>query len=88
MKLPELIMSVALIAAAADCWARAPGKADAMPPSTTQTDLDFARYDVDRNGVLSNAELLKHPMAAHAPMADANGDGHLDKAEFAALEAM
>ena len=87
MKLPEWIMFVALIAATGDCLAREPE--DAPPPHAQSQSADaFARYDVDSNDVLSKAELLKHPMGAHASMADANRDGALDKAEFAALEAM
>ena len=87
MKLPEWIMFVSLIAATGDCLAREPEDAPS-PQAQSQSADAFARYDVDRNGQLSRAELLKHPMGAHASMADANRDGALDKAEFAALEAM
>ena len=87
MKLPEWIMFVALIAATGDCLAREPEHAS-PPHAESQSVNAFTRYDVDRNGLLSKVELLKHPMGAHASMADANRDGALDKAEFAALEAM
>ena len=88
MKLSEWIMFVALVAATGDCLARDPEHKHATPPVGTQTADAFARCDQDRNGVLSMAELRKHPMGAHAAMADANRDGVLDKGEFAALEAM
>lgn len=88
MKLPEWIMFAALVLATGDCLARDPQPASPTRPSTAQRADAFARHDKDRNGVLSKAELATHPMGAHAAMADANGDGVLDKAEFAALEAM
>lgn len=48
----------------------------------------FAALDINKDGVLSKAEIAKHPMAAHAGMVDANKDGKLSKSEFAALESM
>ena len=48
----------------------------------------FAVLDTNKDGVLSKAELAKHPMAAHASMVDANKDGVLDRSEFAALQGM
>jgi Ca2+-binding EF-hand superfamily protein len=48
----------------------------------------FAKLDTDKNGVLSKAELARHPMAAHAAMVDANRDGSLDRKEFEALQRM
>ena len=86
MKVPELIMFAALIIATADCLAREPEQG--MPAAQTQKQDAFAQYDLNRDGVLTMAELASHPMAAHASMIDANGDGKLDKAEFAALESM
>src|SRR5687768_10897775 len=68
MKLPEWIMFVALIAATGDCLAREPEHAS-PPHAESQAVNAFTRYDVDRNGLLSKAELLKHPMGAHASMA-------------------
>jgi Ca2+-binding EF-hand superfamily protein len=86
MKLPEIIMFAALIIATGDCLAREPEQA--VPAGQTRKQDAFAQYDVNRDGVLTMAELARHPMGAHASMADANGDGKLDKTEFAALEAM
>lgn len=88
MKLPEWIMFAALIVAAGTALAREPETARDSKPVAAQSTDAFARYDADRNGKLSKAELEKHPMGAHAQMADANGDGALDKSEFTALEAM
>ena len=88
MKLPEWIMFTALIVAAGTALAREPESARDTKPAATQSADAFARYDSDRNGKLSKSELEKHPMGAHAQMADADGDGALDKSEFAALEAM
>ena len=48
----------------------------------------FAALDANKDGVLSKAELAKHPMAAHASMVDANKDDVLDRSEFAALQGM
>lgn len=48
----------------------------------------FAALDANKDGVLSKAELAKHPMAAHASMVDSNRDGVLDRSEFAALQGM
>ena len=87
MKFPEWIMFAALVAAAGSALARAPQAQDTRPDAQQAADA-FDRYDRDRNGKLSKAELAQHPMGAHAQMADANGDGLLDKREFAALEAM
>ena len=87
MKLPDWIMFSALIIAAGTALAREPEQAHDAQPATQQADA-FDRYDLDRNSQLSKAELVKHPMGAHAQMVDANGDGALDKSEFAALEAM
>lgn len=86
MKLPELIMFAALIIATGDCLARDPEQG--VPAAQTQKQDAFAQYDVNRDGVLTMAELARHPMGAHASMVDANRDGKLDKTEFAALEAM
>lgn len=88
MKFPEWIMFTALVIAASSALAREPEHAHNPQPTMSQRANSFARYDADRDGVLSRAELGKHPMGAHAAMADANRDGLLDKAEFAALEAM
>ena len=87
MKPSEWIMFSALIIAAGTALAREPEHAHETHPATHQADA-FDRYDLDRNSKLSKAELVKHPMGAHAQMVDANGDGALDKSEFAALEAM
>jgi len=87
MKFPEWIMLVALIAATGDCLAREAEHAHPTPPPSQSADA-FTRYDVDRNGTLSMAELRAHPMAAHAPMVDADRNGVLDKLEFAELERM
>jgi Ca2+-binding EF-hand superfamily protein len=57
----------------------------AMPDSTTDT---FAALDANKDGFLSKAELVKHPMAAHAGMVDANKDGKLSRSEFDALQKM
>lgn len=86
MKLPELLMFAALVVATGDCLAGEPAHA----AHTVQAEAKdtFAKYDADRDGVLTAAEVARHPMGAHASMADANRDGKLDKAEFAALEAM
>jgi Ca2+-binding EF-hand superfamily protein len=48
----------------------------------------FAALATNNDGVLSKAELAKHPMAAHASMVDANKDGVLSRSEFAALQGM
>lgn len=48
----------------------------------------FTALDTNKDGVLSKAELAKHPMAAHASMVDANKDGVLNRSEFAALQGM
>lgn len=48
----------------------------------------FTVLDANKDGVLSKAELEKHPMAAHAGMVDANKDGVLNRSEFAALQSM
>ena len=48
----------------------------------------FAKLDANADGLLSKAELSKHPMGGHAIMVDANKDGLLSPSEFAALEAM
>ena len=48
----------------------------------------FVAFDTNKDGVLSKAELSKHPMAAHASMVDANKDGVLSRNEFAALQGM
>ena len=48
----------------------------------------FTTFDTNKDGVLSKAELSKHPMAAHASMVDANKDGVLNRTEFAALQSM
>ena len=87
MKFPEWIMFAALVLATGTALARAPQEAGDTPAEPHPAEA-FARYDADGNGTLSVAELARHPMGAHAQMADANGDGQLDKAEFAALEAM
>jgi hypothetical protein len=87
MKLPEWIMLSALIVAAGSALAREP-EHPRQTQSATQQAGAFERYDLDRNGKLSKSERMKHPMGAHAQMADANGDGVLDRSEFAALEAM
>ena len=88
MKLPEWIMLATLAIAAGSALAREPEHAHADRPTTPPRADAFAHYDADRDGVLSKAELAKHPMGAHASMVDANRDGKLDKTEFAALEAM
>lgn len=86
MKFPEWIMFTALVLATGTALARGPQDAgDTTEPHRTEA---FAHYDADGNGKLSMSELAKHPMGAHAQMADVNRDGTLDRAEFTALEAM
>jgi Ca2+-binding EF-hand superfamily protein len=86
MKFPEWIMFTALVIATGTALARPRDPDDTQRP--TQQTGSFERYDADGNGKLSVAELAKHPMGAHAQMADADGDGLLDESEFTALEAM
>jgi hypothetical protein len=45
----------------------------------------FDRLDVNHDSVLSRAELAQHPKAVHMAMVDENGDGVLDRGEFAEL---
>lgn len=87
MKFPEWIMFTALVLATGTALARGPQDAENAQLEPQRVEA-FDRYDTDGNGKLTQAELAKHPMGAHASMADANRDGTLDKAEFAALEAM
>jgi hypothetical protein len=87
MKFPEWIMFVALIAATGDCLASEPKHTHPASPPSQSADA-FTRYDVDRNGMLSMAELREYPMGAHASMVDADRNGVLDKVEFAELERM
>jgi hypothetical protein len=58
-----------------------------QPAAPSKQDA-FATYDANKDGFLSKAELAKHPMAAHASMADTDKDGRLNRAEFAALQKM
>ena len=85
------------VATGAPQSAPADAHAHHAPASATQAghamgsdaaDDAFAKLDTDKNGVLSKAELAKHPMAAHAAMVDANRDGSLDRKEFEALQRM
>ena len=90
---PLMILAVF---ATGTAFAADPPKAPAKPVTPT-TDHGkhaghasdaFAALDTNKDGVLSKAELVKHPMAAHASMVDANKDGVLDRSEFAALQGM
>ena len=87
MKFPEWIMFVALIAATGDCLASEPQHTRPASPPSQSADA-FTRYDVDRNGLLSMAELREYPMNAHASTVDADRNGVLDKVEYAELERM
>lgn len=51
-------------------------------------DDEFSRLDVNHDGVLSKAEMAKHPKAAHMAMVDENRDGVLSRDEFMELEGM
>lgn len=48
----------------------------------------FARLDSNKDGVLSKAELARHPMAAHISMVDSDRNGVLSREEFARLQNM
>lgn len=48
----------------------------------------FEALDANDDGQLSTAELARHPMAAHASMADADKSGELDREEFEVLRKM
>jgi len=62
-----------------------PAAAPAQPDPSTKV---FDALDADKSGLLSQAELAKHPMAAHASMVDADDDGSLSREEFTAFQKM
>ena len=73
----------------------APGvSADSATGSSNQAhDLasavdEFSNLDTNHDGVLSKAEMVRHPKAAHMAMVDENRDGVLSRDEFAELDDM
>jgi hypothetical protein len=98
MKHVSSFLLVAATIASGAAWAGNPPKTSpttdhsqhaghSQPAAPAKPDA-FATYDANKDGFLSKAELAKHPMAAHASMADSNKDGRLNRAEFAALQKM
>ncbi len=64
------------------------GTSAVTPAQPVPSTKAFDALDADKSGLLSKAELAKHPMAAHASMVDANNDGSLSREEFTALQKM
>jgi hypothetical protein len=62
--------------------------ANHAPAKLAENSKAFAGFDLNKDGKLSTTELAKHPMAGHMSMVDADKDGSLDAAEFAAFEKM
>jgi Ca2+-binding EF-hand superfamily protein len=67
-----------------------PDQPQAHQPTMAQATAvdEFTRLDVNKDSVLSRAELARHPKAAHMAMVDENQDGVLSREEFAELEQM
>lgn len=51
-----------------------------MPPA--KGSAAFIKFDVNKDGKISKAEMAKDPKAAHFAMLDTNKDGALSPAEF------
>ena len=68
----------------------APTGNSAAPTPTGSDDIAkaFDALDTNKDGQLSKEELVKHPMAAHASMVDADRNGSLSREEFTALQKM
>ena len=57
---------------------------DHAAPAPSTASNTFQKLDSNKDGKLSQAEMAKHPMAAHFAMLDADKDGYLSPKEAAA----
>ena len=87
VSLPILFLCLVAGAAFAGEPKGEPAHANPVAAETTPPD-EFSKLDLNHDGVLSRAEMSRHPKAAHMAMVDEDQDGTLSREEFAELEGM